>query len=179
MPVSKKQFGARLLSDVLTIDPGLSGTGLAFWNEAEWNELVYPRKALNIYARENSTWDVRANTLAAKFHSELELMHHGNHKTVRAAIEYPSVFSDTARSQASAKKGDMGKLFVIVGMYMEILRQWSIPVQLVPVNDWIGQLPKEVNQRRILERLPRLGVVAHALDATGLGLHLKGFLNNG
>lgn len=177
MKASIKPSAKRSGEEILTVDAGVTGTGLAFWNAALWGELTYPRRAVNIYSREGD-WLERTYGLAAKFEQELVLAQFSGLKVVNAFIEWPSVFDSTARSQAAAKKGDIGKLFFLCGMYAQILRRRSIPCVLVPVNDWIGQIPKPVNVARILKRLPKLDAKSHAIDATGLGLHLKGFLNN-
>ena len=58
----------------------------------------------------------------------------------------------------------------------------SVEYKLVTPREWKGQTSKEVIERRITARLgveETSKIVAHALDAVGLGLWLKGVLHVG
>ena len=59
-------------------------------------------------------------------------------------IEYPAFFNSAGGTMV-AKKGDLLKLTFLVGIiYTYVRRHQGIKVLLVPVNEWKGQLPKEI-----------------------------------
>ncbi len=167
MPTLKKN------SETATVDPGLGGTGLAFWSNRTWSEKVPPLEIKNLYAEGHTLWTDSANSLVKKFKAEIEA------RTVtRVYIEWPKFFSGSVKGWTATTQGDIFKLSYLIGMFAEVCRQLGIEVILVPVNDWKGQLPKRVVEQRIRAKIP--GVLAlrpttHSWDAIGIGLKLKGF----
>ena len=91
-------------------------------------------------------------------------------------VEYPSFF-DTAAGTMVAKKGDLLKLTCLVGVMCGWMESKSVKTSLVPVNQWKGQLPKQIVTERIIRYLGEkqcLGIKSHAWDAVGIGLHALG-----
>jgi hypothetical protein len=159
----------------VSIDAGLNGTGLAFWNERTWGDLCPPSQVANIYARGGS-WDERARKLTEKFRFELQPT--TRHCVTVAYIEVPEYMEGTARVNASTVKGDTLKLAMVVGAFMAVCWELSIPILPYEVHEWKGQLPKEIVWKRIKARIPdvvKLNPKSHSIDAIGIGLHAKGF----
>ncbi|GAH42403.1 unnamed protein product [marine sediment metagenome] len=88
----------------------------------------------------------------------------------------------SAQGYAAASGDAYTKLCVSIGVIMDALdglwpfAKWI----LVPVNEWKGQLPKPVVVRRVRQVLGKLEdeqgktIATHAIDATGIGLWVKG-----
>ena len=148
----------------LTVDPGISGTGWALWND-QWGFV----KADNIFARKRDNW-VDA---ALEIEYELKKVIAKNHVTW-GAIEFPKYF-DSVGGNMIAKRGDLLKLTFLVGMLYSSFEE----CQIVPVNTWKGNLQKEVVIGRIGNRLSQetcMKLDKHMWDAVGIGLFLKGEL---
>jgi Holliday junction resolvasome RuvABC endonuclease subunit len=155
----------------VTVDPGLEGTGLAFWKWGEeyWTRCVppYATRVLTVpHTHADAEWDDRARILTAAFGEELEA------RKVRVVyIEYPHYF-DSDVGNKSMKSGNLGKLLTLVGMYMTTCLVLDIECNLVDVG-WKGQMKKPQVDARIKRKIKR-EYPNHASDAVGLGLYLKG-----
>lgn len=163
---------------VLSIDPGLDGTGLAWWRWEGWKEPEGPFNCENLYGAtrepEIGNWLVRGQVIASKLRVRISTP---NLKVMHIYCEYPK-FMDNASGHMVARKGDLLKLTTLVGVFAEMAWERRIPFTLVPVNDWMGQLPFEVMQRRLIDRIPdvvKLNPKSHSWSAIGIGLHSKGF----
>ena len=70
---------------------------------------------------------------------------------------------------------------VACGVSLGIFLSSTPVIATVGVNEWKGQLPKEIMHKRVLQRLPTLNRKAkslpscfeHAMDAVGIGHYLK------
>lgn len=152
-----------LHKNLLAIDPGLSGTGWAFFE----GKTLKDHGVLTF--RDNVEWDERARMYAASIRS---LMIH--FKGGRAYCEYPAFFESAAGTMV-AKTGDLLKLTFLVGLMAGMV--YPNPFILVPVHQWKGQLPKEVVNERIKKILGEKTcerIKSHAWDAVGIGLHVNG-----
>jgi hypothetical protein len=93
-------------------------------------------------------------------------------------IEWPK-FMESGGGQTVARTDSLVKLVACAGRIVQVFRGLGVPVTLVPVADWKGQLPKEVVNKRIVKRLGEAACEdfqTHAWDAVGVGLWAKGFL---
>lgn len=158
----------------LAIDPGVNGSGYAFFYNGDLKDtgVFSPRST------DHEFYD-KGLTVCEKFESlfqNLRLHYPINRLNAEVHIEYPAFFGGASGSMV-ARRGDLVKLAWIVGMITEkaIQHYWT-PI-LVPVNDWKGQLPKEVVVERIKEDYPEVenfNVKSHAWDAVGIGLYALG-----
>lgn len=94
-------------------------------------------------------------------------------------VEWPS-FQESNRGRAAARKGDLMKLALAASIGLNVAWACNGHGYAVPIQEWKGQLPKDVVAKRIHKRLGKsvcdqLEIKSHAEDAVGLGLYLKGF----
>lgn len=177
---------------LLTIDPGVSRTGFALWDLADWDKITYPVSCGILTPGTTGSWEDRAcgithnlreltspdkKLMAVKSIEDLE-----NVKLIRKAIiEEPKYFADSAMGDMTAKTNSLGKLYMLVGLFMGVLWENNIEVELIRVDKWKSTLPKNVVIQRIRRRLPeidqRLAPKADAWDSIGIGLGVRGYLS--
>jgi hypothetical protein len=154
---------------MLSVDPGLSGTGWVLWDSSDRPVkagILTPRAAEPLFDRCRY---IAQNLYKIQFKNQDFLL----------VCEYPRVF-DSAIGQAVARRGDLVKLAVLVGVIAGRCRSSSfVPM---PVNEWKGTLPKPVVERRVqailgVNRCRKLGAKSHIYDALGIGLHFQGRFN--
>lgn len=160
---------------VLTIDPGFDGTGWALWEGAGFFDFKPPLQC-GVLRPRGDDWGEAARML-------WELVHDLLYCTVKGvrwiAVEWPN-YRPNAMGQAVAGKGDLGKLYFAASVPLCWGCFINIDVSCVSVNEWKGQLSKELVNKRIKDRLgdkqcAALGIGTHAWDAVGIGLYLKGY----
>lgn len=168
------------LRNVLFLDPGLGGTGWAFFpcvtlpvpgeivirSPSDWG--VIPGKAWD-------GWLDKVKGIARALCS----MH--RFTVTHAVLETPEVW-ETAVSHAAAtgrKSGEPANLFkltFLVGFLSAAIQaEWNSTIQLVLPALWKGQLPKEVVIQRVerVVSLPRK-LRNHEADAVGMGCAAQG-----
>jgi hypothetical protein len=157
------------MSRILSIDPGISGTGFALWSENR--EL--PLKVGNVYSRAG-TWQTRANLLPGKLDEEIG----AQPLLQRVYIEFPQRFNSAVGNAASSgEESDLLKLTYLIGCFGLFFFERRIQTHLIPVNVWKAQLSKEAVIHRIRKRLPDIDTMkpaSHTWDAIGLGLYARG-----
>jgi hypothetical protein len=143
----------------ITIDPGATGSGWAVW-DAKWmllgNGIVIPPSAF--------AWETKAYWVVTRLEEVAEKW-----GCTEGYIEYPAFFQ--VHGAGVATSGALVKLAWFVGLVCGSL---PFPPELVTVNEWKGQLPKEVVIKRIKKILPAVNAKSHDWDAIGMGLYLKG-----
>jgi len=162
-------------NSLLAIDPGLQGTGLAFWYDQQCLAPDWVRVVRN-HGVKNKDWVVRAHRLVEEVLSTLS-------EEVRVnsvACELMEMHG-SARAQMMWKAGDFQRTLVFIGMLVGRLRHEMLTQEfkLVKPSEWKGQMPKSVAERRIRKKLGdkvcrRLKIQSHAWDAVGIGLWAKG-----
>jgi hypothetical protein len=172
------------LGHVLFVDPGLGGTGWAFFRMIR---TLFPKTAppfkpecsgvLKIHKGEyEGSWLQHSSCVIAAFRGLLSA-----YKPQTVVLESPALWSGNAISHASAisgKDGEPGDLFKLAyllgGLGTAVADLTGNQPVLVMPYEWKGQLPKEV----ILERLDSWGIKAkdHEADAIGMGLAAQGRL---
>lgn len=154
----------------ITVDPGLGGTGYAVFN-SEGPGAVPPADFGVLHARRGD-WRARAHSLRRAFWAECQV-----HVPIqRIVIEFPELFASSAKSTASASKGNLFQLTYLVGLLGAVAADYTgEPPELITPRQWKGQLPKEVVIRRMLRAYGH-EYSSHAADAVGIGLHLQGGL---
>ena len=97
-------------------------------------------------------------------------------KVEKVYCEFPAYFGDNV----AAHSGSLVKLSWMVGFLNGLFIAQNVSYELVRVNDWKGQLPKNIVQMRIARILPkniirRLNSMrSDAYDAVGIGLFIHG-----
>lgn len=143
----------------ISIDPGLNGTGYAIWS-SEWRLISH-----GVLTSSEIDFQVKGYALVASLEELTQKWKCGS-----GCIEFPKLFQ-SAGGLAVANSGALVKLSWFVGL---VCGQLSFPLELVEVNDWKGQLPKNVIERRIKRILPGCKAKSHDWDAIGIGLFKAG-----
>lgn len=145
---------------LLSVDPGLNGTGWAFFENSRPAEVGTIRTKVK--------WPESLTDIAQQV-----LILVGGLYVDERCIEYPSFMSGTAKSTMVASRGDLVKLTMLAGAIAVALA----PSRLVPVNDWKGNMSKAMCETRVSRVIggSGLGLNSHEWDAIGIGLyHLFG-----
>jgi hypothetical protein len=160
---------------MVSIDPGLSGTGVVTWTRRSDNS-IYPRgswvfKPLMRQVREDQQ-EAEDDLIARARNLANQVINTCPVDTATAVIEFPE-FQASASRMMGWKTGSLQRLTMLVGVMIGAFPPgWRI--MLVTPSGWKGQLPKDVVERRMRamfgsERLDRMGVKTHAWDALGIG----------
>lgn len=154
---------------VFSIDPGLSGTGLAEWRSKEL-------RAVHVihFKKEAETLIDKCNSISDQV---TDIVHTGRPGGAEFYIEMPQKMTNVRG--IAAQGGAVYKLTFLVGHLAASVRPYARHVEEVPIHAWKGQLPKDVVQRRIIRTLgvntcTRLNIRTHAWDAVGIGLWATG-----
>lgn len=146
----------------LTIDPGLQGTGWAYFRGEGM-----PADSGVIRPPKGDDLPHRANAALSSLKREL-----GQKNIGHVVLEMPGLWSGSAMSQAAAARGDLTSLAYLVGV-LSTVRPRAI-VRLVAPGEWKGQLPKDVVISRIRRAWKYNGDIRdHEADAWGIGLWLQ------
>ena len=163
---------------VISIDPGLGGTGWAYWKTHKYPAAV---GIVRDTAKDESL-AIRCSELAGKLKRSIDAVtgqeYSGWHNDeTYMFIELPQHMAHAAGVAAQA--GAIYKLTFLVGYIACAIGQCRVIV--VNPSEWKGQTPKDVIQRRIIrtlgqEKCNELGIKTHAWDAVGIGLWAMGRL---
>jgi Holliday junction resolvasome RuvABC endonuclease subunit len=150
---------------ILSIDPGVD-TGYALWtrNGRSWAFI----KAGEWKGSRKNHWEAKLDYCVRSFIDTIR-----NEEIAFVVIEQPfQAFNAANESQSIVK------LCILAGAYLGALAAINTvcAYKLVQVQEWKGQLPKEICHRRIRKLLPRLDkkYSHNTMDAIGIGLHLLG-----
>ena len=153
---------------LVAIDPGSGGTGYAWGNTA----LPYPSE-VGVVSSSEKSWEKKAQEIVS------ETMSHISDACDVLAVEYPFI-AGIGRAGASARRGDVIKLALLaggIGFGFKGRTLW------VPVQDWKGQMSKDLSTSRTRKRLRTLGapgldklenLADHAWDAVGIWMFVQG-----
>ncbi len=159
-PEGRKEFRRMR---VLTVDPGLGGTGLAFWSPGN-----LPKPYLTGILKANGKKDYldRAALIVRHFRAYL-----GSVYPDLVVIENQAVWDDSEEAYASSRKGDIIKLAHLAGMLALAVMEAGKRVEMIAVAKWKGQLPKQAVNSRI-KRVTGDVYADHISDAVGIGLSM-------
>lgn len=162
---------------VLSVDPGLTGTGYAVWSASAelWRLSRKPTRVGVITPPAKLEAMAKLRYLVERLSGLM-----ANEDINRVACELPEFWAG-AFGRAVAARGDLVKLSLVVGAVAALAVERRAVFTTVPVRDWKGNLPKDVVERRIRRRIgdgvcEQLGIKSHAWDAVGIGLYVKGML---
>ncbi len=159
---------------LLSIDPGLQGTGLAVWERSgpvPTNVFVIPPER-----RRGMEWWDRAEAMAGEV---MNIVH--DFDVTEIVCEFMEMHQ-SARAQMMWKAGDFQRtLFFIGTIHGMAIENQVRKFRYTPPSEWKGQLPKSVVEHRIRrivgdKQCTKLGIETHAWDAVGIGLWHRGFM---
>jgi hypothetical protein len=162
---------------LLSIDPGLTGTGWAYWLHGELKEVGV------LKAGGKRDWWLRAADLAEQITELCEEREVGANRSVSVIAEFTE-YHAAATSNMGWRTGDLQRLTFLCG----IIAGAILPRSYTPIttSGWKGQLPKDVAAKRVekivgARRCRHLGLPeikrrsdTHAWDAVGIGLWALG-----
>lgn len=158
---------------VLSIDPGLGGTGIAVWDRYSWSASIVrgPTTSFNVFDKSRSdNLSDRIDNILGQFYTLLS-------SASEVHMEYPEYFDDLGGNR-TAKRGDLVKLTFVAGAIFGCCYSCGVKVKLYKPTTWKGQLTKdqvEIKIRHILEgKCDLSGVKSHSWDAIGIGLFGQG-----
>jgi len=154
----------------LTIDPGLTGTGVVAWDEEiSWKDslkIFYVDASL--FKTNSTRWELGAQEISQNIRQ-----HYRMFSVQKIYIEFPQVFQSSL-GMAAINRGDIFKLVFLIGC----IRGAFLTTDFEPilVSKWKGQLPKKEIEYRCKKIIPRTLWVktSHLWDAVGIGLYLTG-----
>lgn len=158
----------------LFIDPGINGTGWAFFRDMELSYHGVVRSKLKLHGK--SAWISHSSYISVQVKAIATAMSE-HEKGLMVHIEFPSLWTTSSKSRTSAEKGDLFKLAYLCGCLANAVEQ--IPsfkkLRLMSPSQWKGQLPKRVVESRVVKAFPYLPKLRdHEVDAIGMGLAFVG-----
>jgi len=161
---------------VAFVDPGLMGTGFAFWDNLLLSSICPSPSPPTMHGR----WmPKRGVQWQAKFDDCIRCVEEWLGMTapsIIVCIEAPELWTGSAKSIASAASGKLLKLAYLVGGMVHVCHQMEIECVHLSPGDWKGQLPKEAMQKRVT-RMLGCTFKEHEYDAVGMGLSAMGWLD--
>lgn len=154
----------------VSVDPGLSGTGVVYWRKGfpHTSQVLLPPQYITRNDVKPGEDDVVAR---ARWLASMIVMSAG-FEPYTMIVEFPE-FQAGATRQMGWKTGSLQRLTFLVGVMVGYLpANWRI---IMPTpSQWKGQLPKDVVQRRMIakygkQKCDALRVRTHAWDALGIG----------
>jgi hypothetical protein len=175
-----------LVDLLFAIDPGIRGTGVAFFHKGN---LVSTR---NITPPIADDWRDATLTVVNKIHEYIEVQLKSVNSKLLFSImcEWPH-YMEHAAGIAANTQGDILKLAYFIGALEHSMDQWgtvdnknAVSFDLVEVRTWKGQLAKAEVINRIKARLPaetltQVKPTSHSWDAIGIGMYTLGIKLSG
>ena len=145
---------------IITIDPGISGTGVALWD-------------YNLFRRKHELCIPLSHRSMAKYilsqiHSIIV-----RNSVVQGYMENQH-YMDSGQGDVCARSGALVKLSQFAGQIIGVFNEHHLPIELVDVQKWKGTISKDLVKHRILKRIPDCKATNHDWDAIGIGLYKMG-----
>lgn len=155
---------------LLCIDPGID------FGWAIFGSRISVPCVCGTFKSEGKDFWSRLEKTAAEFNRVLGISE--DYECEGIACEYPAFFGSEG-GQVAARSGSLVKLAVVVGTLYGVCLDWGIAFRPVGVNEWKGNLSKEIVKARIEKilgssALADLRPKEHAWDAIGIGLYCRG-----
>jgi len=157
---------------LITIDPGISGTGVAIW---DYDSMKRPMPEGSRSIRAVTPDHVMQMRFSTKFQYLYELRAWIRRMNCMTVICEDADFRKGDKGQMVAESGDLVALARFIGSIEGTVILENIPFELVTANKWKGQLDKRKTVDRIKKIWPASvdvcgnEVTAHAWDAVGIG----------
>lgn len=158
---------------ILFVDPGLVGTGWAYYPELSSDPMKpsAPHKHGSDPGATYKDWTIRASSLCMWWRGIVRAL-----QPATVIFEWPGLWASSAKSQASASKGDLFKLAYLIGGMADGLHVDGIKSILVSPQEWKGQLDSDVVALRIERQWGITTPNDHESDAIGMGMAAQGAL---
>jgi len=161
------------MSEIISLDPGITGTGVAVWKRRDWRKtLTNPVWCCNMYPKGKGDYVCKTISLLIKIEDLMNA-----YRVTDLYCEMPEFFDD-AGGHMAAKKGDLGKLTYFVGAVAGLCYTRGVVFHPIEPSKWKGQTSKEMVIRKIEQILPEiheLNPKSHTYDAIGIGLWAQGY----
>ncbi len=168
------------LENIMFIDPGLGGTGWAFYSILPTNgkrNPQCPHSSGSFKPKGSADWQTKAEAIWSWFEGHLATF-----QINALVMEAPEAWLTDSTGLASVQRGDVFKLMYLIGGLADIARRRGIrvPIILAP-REWKGQLPKAVTEKRVRKAFSQSEwapqtKTSHEMDAVGMGLAAQGAL---
>lgn len=148
---------------VIAVDPGANCCGLAILDPAAKGPKMYVHSMfLRKRGGQGSDWISRVDAMVERVSAEFHSVEH-----CILIIELPSNMGNAA----SAGQNILKLMAFVFALRQKFLERKILRVELIPVNLWKGNAPKEITFRRVRKRFPQWkGTNLDESDAIGLGL---------
>jgi len=164
------------MSYSISIDPGVTGQGMAVWDNDYWLDCVPPVAVANLHPKgsKTDTWEQRKLKQFVNFVNIIQ-----EFEPTHIFCEGQAFHESTAKGYTAMQRGDIIKLTHFCGMMEGCAILRGIQWKEVTVIEWRGQMPDSAVEARVIDRLGRdicsnLGLKTHLWDACAIGLHVKG-----
>lgn len=158
----------------MSIDPGFTGTGYAIWKRETFDKLEPPIASGSIVVRTDKLWWIDASHAADTLISLCQ-----RYCVYNVYAELPKFMETAGAGLSAARDGDLVKLTTLFGIIAGRLCDNRVRIFTpVPVQEWKGNMPKDICNQRILGRFngtwKPVTKTTHEVDAVGIGLYVKG-----
>ena len=171
---TKRKKSESVFAKVLFVDPGLGGTGFAYFDHivTGGTKPEAPKK-FDMYSSKITDWEKKSLDVALWFESIFFTL-----KPNHVILEFPEFWEMSLKSNTAVRGGGLFKLAYLTGtLGMVSFQRTKKEPTLIAPRDWKGQLPKDSVKRRIQLRFPQLeGIRDHETDAIGMGLSAQDIL---
>ena len=155
------------MRNLMAIDPGLQGTGVAIWTKDRPVPVL--ATVLTSKGAESKDWIHRVSRISEQIQDLA--MEHDVQEVVCEMMEMHM----SARAQMMWKSGDFQRTLFLIGAMYGVTESFVVKWSVTPPSQWKGQLPKSITIKRVRRILgdracARLGIDKHAWDAVGIGL---------
>ena len=157
---------------MLSIDPGLNGTGVVYWFDGVPQRAAVLRP---LVGQVRSTLKDDEDSLVARARTLTQLViavSKAPSTPHTVVIEFPE-FHESIKGRMARSTGSIDRLSFLIGVMVgQMPNHWRVMLPLV--REWKGQLPKDVVIKRMTQCygkacVTHLGMKTHAWDALGIG----------
>lgn len=149
---------------VISIDPGITGTGLAIWDYP--TKTIKHTEVITVPSRDNKiSWEIRSELVLRQCWSVFE-----SYRPQIIYCERPTYFATTEKGLKSAGDKAFEKLVFFTGSLWGLAITQNIMWNFIEIQDWKGQMSKEIVIARLDKKFPNNTFKTHVYDAVGIGL---------
>jgi hypothetical protein len=156
------------LNNFITMDTGFN-TAMAYWSYNQIAEFIMPNirffsvpTALPKEEKLNWAWK--------NFDTTLQYFKNKFGTISCVYIEDAVLWQENLTSLTSGSKGDLLTLSKLIGGYCNACRKVGIHYNLIPAQQWKGQMKKAATASRVYRELMFTSSNEHIIDAVGMGL---------
>lgn len=161
-------------SPVICVDPGTRVMGWAHFSGA--SPVLKGSGFIRCAPGKDLSWIDHVDSQVRQFESLVNRIGLGYAANPTTSARYPGMLicelpgvQGGAAGEAAKNSGDILKLMALVFALRERATSLGLDTQLVPVNIWKGQVPKEITQMRVKKHWGWLGSDHNEADAVGIG----------